>query len=116
MRPLDSGVFALSLQRHDAIKTDCGGTSEMALCEIRPAQAPSTETVRFQDEKDDWKAKYYWCCGERACAEQIEATVGAAGWHGFHSVVARGEGPSQYSYIRLTVKRDAFMLTHASPD
>jgi hypothetical protein len=24
----------------------------MALCEIRAAQAPSTETVRFEDEKD----------------------------------------------------------------
>lgn len=92
------------------------GPRKWALCEIRAAQAPSTETVRFEDEKDDWKAKDYWCCGERACAEQIEATVGAAGWHGFHSVVARGEGPSQYSHIRLTVKRDAFMLTHASPD
>lgn len=57
---LDSGVFALSLQRHDAINTDCGGTSEMALCEIRPAQAPGTETVRFQRREGHWKAKYYW--------------------------------------------------------
>ncbi|KAL6696094.1 hypothetical protein J3F84DRAFT_324535 [Trichoderma pleuroticola] len=92
------------------------GPRKWAFCEIRAAQAPGTETVRFRDDQDDKKAKDDWCCGEGARAEQIEATVGAVGWHGFHSVVARGEGALTVLVHTPYRKRDAFMLTPASPD